>query len=498
MLQKYRLYLRRLSGVSQHQSTAFISPQEPPYGPLSSLNGLDIQALAATGQIPAQSLATLQAAGLGRSTAKPGLPMPLVDQRNLFSFDNQKIRFGEAQPQHMNSGKQMNLLHGIPTTMEPKQLVNLHHSAQSLGGLNMPVSAHGGQSSQSSSLLIQMTQPQARGQILNENTVGQVPRLPTSMGQPILSNGVASGILVRNRIGENGRGTGYNSVSQTSSMLNFPLNPPAELPGNSFPLGSTPGISSGTSTLTNKGVFQQEVNSDIKGSGAFMPSYDIFNDLQQHKPQNWELQNVGLTFDASQHSNTLQGNVDVAPSVLVNQGYSSSQRSGQNSNASELGKAMFSVGEGSEHGNPQNVGQHLNNFLVDNSMRVKAERVSDTSCPPTVFPQHFGQEDLMSALLKQVRCCLYSFLPSKHTCMWIVVYSLSTNFSLNSSNQMALDQLKMSSSLMGILWIIFLCNLCSMLPYSSLLKFLMYILAVTEVVDLPLLQSVDRERNRTA
>ncbi|GAY35779.1 hypothetical protein CUMW_018450, partial [Citrus unshiu] len=129
---------------------SFISShsQEPPYGSLSSLSGLDFQTLAATGQIPAQSLATLQAAGLARSAAKPGLPMPLVDQRNIFSFDNQKLRFGEGQPQHMSSGKQMNLLHGIPTTMDSKQLLNLHHSAQSLRSLSMQASAHGNPSGQ--------------------------------------------------------------------------------------------------------------------------------------------------------------------------------------------------------------------------------------------------------------------------------------------------------------------------------------------------------------
>ncbi|KAL5782200.1 hypothetical protein ACOSP7_007229 [Xanthoceras sorbifolium] len=396
-LQKYRLYLRRLSGVSQHQGNSFMSSQEATYGPLSSLNGLDLQTLAAAGQIPAQSLATLQAAGLSRPTAKSGIPMPLVDQRNLFSFENAKLRFGEGQPQHMSSGKQMNLLHGIPTSMEPKQLVNLHHSAQSLGGMNMQVGAHGGHSGQSSSLLMQMAQPQARGQILNEPAGGQVPRLPTSTGQPILSNGISGGVLARNGIGENGRGTGYNPVSQTSSMLNFPLNHTAELPGNSFPLGSTPGISN----LPSKGGYQEDANSDIKGSAGFIASYDIFNDLQQHKSNGWELQNVGLTFDASQHSNSLQSNIAVAPSVLINQAYSSSQRSGQSSNASVTGKAIFSVGEGTEHGNGQNVGQHqhLTNLLGDNSMRVKTER--DASFQPALFPQHFGQEDLMSAILKQ-------------------------------------------------------------------------------------------------
>ncbi|XP_022723169.1 two-component response regulator ARR1-like isoform X2 [Durio zibethinus] len=397
-LQKYRLYLKRLSGVSQHQSNpnnSFISPEEAAFGPLSSLNGLDLQTLAATGQLPAQSLATLQAAGLGRSTAKSSIPMPLVDQRNIFSFENPKLRFGEGQQQHMNNNKQINLFHGIPTTMEPKQLASLHHTAQSIGNINMQVTSHGAQSFQNNSLLMPMAQPQSRGQVLNNSTVGHAPTLPSSMGQPILSNGVAVNVSPRNGIPENIRAPGYNPVSQTSSILNFPMNTASELPGNSFTLGSTPGISG----LTSKGAFQEDVNSEMKGLGEFLSSYDTFNDLNQHKPQNWEIQYVGMTYDASQHSNSLQDNLDLMQSVLVQQGFSSGQVNGQNRSAAVVRKAMFSAGDSTEHVNAQNVNQHLNS-LVENTIRVKSERVADASAA-NLFPNHFGQEDLMSALLKQ-------------------------------------------------------------------------------------------------
>ncbi|KAJ4867935.1 Two-component response regulator ARR1 [Raphanus sativus] len=104
-LQKYRIYLRRLGGVvvSQHQgnlNNSFMTG----FGPLSSLNGFDLQALAVTGgQLPDQSLAQLQAAGLSRS----GLP---DEERSIFSFDNSKTRIHQqTQP------PQMNLLHGVPT-----------------------------------------------------------------------------------------------------------------------------------------------------------------------------------------------------------------------------------------------------------------------------------------------------------------------------------------------------------------------------------------------
>jgi two-component response regulator (ARR-B family) len=172
VVQKYRLYLRRLSGVSQHQSglnNSFMSPQEAPFGPMSLLSGLDLQTLGGVScRLPAQSLATVQEARFGRSTTKSGIQMPLVDQRNIFSFENPKLRFGEGQQQHLSNSKPINLLHGIPTTMEPKQLATLHQSAQSLGSLNMQVNAHGGLSSP---LLMQMAQPQSRGQILNKKNI---------------------------------------------------------------------------------------------------------------------------------------------------------------------------------------------------------------------------------------------------------------------------------------------------------------------------------------
>ncbi|XP_028064338.1 two-component response regulator ARR1-like isoform X4 [Camellia sinensis] len=375
-LQKYRLYLRRLSGVSHHQSglnNSFVGPADATFGPISSFNGLDFQALAATGQIPAQSLASLQAAALGRSTAKSGISVPLIDQRNLFSFEMPK-RFETPQPS--NNNKQINLLHGIPTTMEPKQLANLHQSVQSFRGMNnMQTNPHG---SQSSSLLVQMSQPHSRPQMLNDTNANHLLRLPSSIAPPALSTGMTSGVLVsiappalstgmtsgvfsRNGIADNARGTVYNSVSQPSSMVDFSIDRNTDLPRNGFLLGNN----SGMSGITSKAALQEEGNSGMKGSRGFAPSYDIFSDLHQHKSQDWELQSLGLNFDTSQHVN-MQGNIDVPPSVFVDQSFSSCQNNAHNRNTS-IGKGIFSVGEDSGNG--------------------------------TI--EQYSQEDLMSALLKQ-------------------------------------------------------------------------------------------------
>ncbi|KAL7596846.1 hypothetical protein Lser_V15G31334 [Lactuca serriola] len=139
-LQKYRLYLRRLSGSHQSggNTPSFFSTPDAGYGSISTLSDLEIQALAASGQLgqlgqlPGQSLATLQAAALGRSGyPKSPISVPLIDQRNIFSFENPQSRYGQVQNRQGHNGniiRPMNLLHGIPTTMEPKQLVGMQGS----------------------------------------------------------------------------------------------------------------------------------------------------------------------------------------------------------------------------------------------------------------------------------------------------------------------------------------------------------------------------------
>ncbi|OIV91680.1 hypothetical protein TanjilG_26533 [Lupinus angustifolius] len=396
-LQKYRLYLRRLSGVSPLQNNLnnpFISPQAASFG-ATSIGGIDLETLQASGHLTAQSLAKLQAAGLGRPTANAGASISLVQQRNLFSFENPGIRFGENQLQHLSNSKPTNLLHGIPTNMEPKQLANLHQPTQSRGNLNMGVNSC---AAQSNPLLMHMAQSQSRGQVLGENTGSHVNRLSSSLVQPTLRNEISNGVLGNGISGMSNITPAYNPVQQNTSMLSFPMNQSSEMPVGTFPLGSTPRISN----MATKGMFHEEVSMRIKGSSGSVPSYDIFNELNHHqKSHDWDITNVGLTFDASQHANPLQGNIDVSPSVIVHQNCPSIHQTGQNRDAISIGKGMFSIGEGMSHGNLQNLAQHLNTHLVDNSVKVKAERLHDPRSQINLFPDQYGQEDLMSALLKQ-------------------------------------------------------------------------------------------------
>ncbi|KAL1194728.1 Two-component response regulator ARR2 [Cardamine amara subsp. amara] len=389
-LQKYRIYLRRLGGVSQHQGNlnhSFMTGQDPSFGPLSSLNGFDLQALAVAGQLPAQSLAQLQAAGHGRSSlTKSGMSVsPLVDQRSIFNFENSKIRFGDGHGQTMNNGnKQMNLLHGVPMGMEPKQFAGNHmHMQQQITGLRT------GQNVQSSGM------PR-----------GGPPMLPSLGQQPMLSSSVSrrsdltDGVAVRNCIPETSSG---RMLPANHSVFN---NFPSELPRNSFPLASAPGISIPVSVS-----YQEEVNSsDAKGNslsaaavtaGFGDPSYDIFNDFPQHQQHNninnrlndWDLRNIGLVFDSQQDAGA------ASAAFSTSEAYSSSSRKRRETEVTVL----------AEHGQNQQLPSrslnHLNQVYMDGgSVRVKSERVAETvTCPPTttLFHDQYNQEDLMSALLKQ-------------------------------------------------------------------------------------------------
>ncbi|KAH0781799.1 hypothetical protein KY290_001397 [Solanum tuberosum] len=394
-LQKYRLYLRRLSCVSQHQNglnNSFMGRPDATFGTISSLNGLDLQAIAAAGQIPAQSLATLQAAALGRSATKSAISIPLVDQRNLFSFENSQVRFPEGQQQLNNSNKQIDLLHGIPTTMEPKQLANLHHPSQTFVGMNMQVNS---MAQHNNSVVMRMPQSQPTAQMLcGANNGSQASRLPLSMQQSLSSEGIPGAVLARCRIVDNARASVYNPVSQASSMVDFSVNQSKELQNYNFSLGSN---SSGMSTLTNRGMLQEEANSDIKGSRGFPTNYDIFNDLHQPKLQNWGLQNVGSSFDSSHHP-SIQGTQGLSSQLLLQQGISSTHNNGQNRNG-PIGKPMYTNGEESGHTNLMG-GQQLNS-VSRNMLAVKAERFPDADYQSTNFPEQFGQDDLMSAFLKQ-------------------------------------------------------------------------------------------------
>ncbi|MCD9645417.1 hypothetical protein HAX54_034299 [Datura stramonium] len=317
-LQKHRLLLRK------HQSeldNAFMVHSGATIGTPS--NSFGLQTLAPTGQLPTQSLAaTFQAATWGRPATKSPIPVPLADQRNHFSFEIPMLRY-QGQQQLNNSNKQVNLLYGIPTTLEQNP---------SFLGMNMQENFT---TQQNKSSVARISQPQLRAQMLSESNK----------------------VLSRNGIVDNARGSMYNQVPRASSAINFSLNQNIHLASN-FLLSDNSAMS----------ATKEEVNFD----------YDIFDELYQQKTQDWGLQNVGSTYDASFHS-------------TIQHGILSMEQSGQNVNA-PIAEAVLSSWQEIGHVNP--IGDpHANS--------AKDERYPGSSYQSTIFPEPFEQENLMSALLEQ-------------------------------------------------------------------------------------------------
>ncbi|KAF3515233.1 hypothetical protein F2Q69_00003614 [Brassica cretica] len=339
-LQKYRIYLRRLGGVSQHQGSlnnSFMTSQDASFGSPPTLNGFDLQALA---QLPAQSLAQLQADGLGRPPAmnsKPGLPgsSSIVDERGIFSFDNPK----------------MNLLHGVPTSRQLAGLqqhrmtiqqqiaaVRAGHSLQN-NGMRMPLAS-------------QQQQPFPRPQ-------------QSSIRQPMLPN--RSGFSGRSSIPESSRvlpTTSYtNLAAQQKHSMAF-SNFQQELPVNSFPLASAPGLSV---RKPHSSSYREEVNSSE--AGFTTPSYDMFSSRQN----DWDLRSMLSppqdAFSNSSSSMSRNNNTAVAATDHSRNHYQQTP-----------------PGMVSHHQVYRNGG--------GSSVKVKSETMG-------FHEQYSNQEDLMSALLKQ-------------------------------------------------------------------------------------------------
>ncbi|PKA46063.1 Two-component response regulator ARR2 [Apostasia shenzhenica] len=167
-LQKFRLYLKRLSGVAQHQSALpnpFCSHVET-NAKVGSLGRLDFQSLAASGQIPPQTLAALHAELLGRPSGS--LLLPAVDQPVVLQTSSQGSK---CLPVEREVGFCQPLFKCQSETSKqfPPTEINVQEISSTLSSWpsTRPSTQLGGLSdTQNSNLLMQMLQKQQKQQPL--------------------------------------------------------------------------------------------------------------------------------------------------------------------------------------------------------------------------------------------------------------------------------------------------------------------------------------------
>ncbi|KAJ4957902.1 hypothetical protein NE237_025013 [Protea cynaroides] len=131
-LQKYRLYLKRISCVASQQANmvAALGGKDPSYLQMASLDGFgDFHALNGSGQLPNAALTSLPPAGmLGRLNTPAGLgirglaPSGMIQLGRAQNSSNPINDLGKLRPVVLSGNRNGNLLQGMPTSLELDQL----------------------------------------------------------------------------------------------------------------------------------------------------------------------------------------------------------------------------------------------------------------------------------------------------------------------------------------------------------------------------------------
>lgn len=169
-LQKFRLYLRRLSGMAQQGGgpNSFCgsmeqSQQTPKLGPYGRF---EIQALAASGQIPPQTLAALHAELLGRPTANVGLPVidyqPLLQPSKRMPVDH-VMPYGQPNPSNFTKQIPQPIIEDVHSGLGPWHSNNMVGNYGQLGGQN----GH--------NMLMGISQNQSQSQQLQKQSISVQP-----------------------------------------------------------------------------------------------------------------------------------------------------------------------------------------------------------------------------------------------------------------------------------------------------------------------------------
>lgn len=129
-LQKFRLYLKRLSGVAQQQNGMLNTVS----GTIESKGGAtgryDIQTLAASAQVPPETLAALHAELLGRPIANM---IPTVDQTALMQACVQGSKLSLADDHPLAYGQPLVKCHSSIANSFPQSIINVDITSSGYG-----------------------------------------------------------------------------------------------------------------------------------------------------------------------------------------------------------------------------------------------------------------------------------------------------------------------------------------------------------------------------
>ncbi|KAJ6794281.1 two-component response regulator ARR1-like [Iris pallida] len=299
-LQKYRLYLKKLSTnpnpnrVGTHSQGA-----ADPYG-------YGHQDFANSGQHPLQSIAPLQSGS--RRATNTGMDLSAAGQQGF--FNSEVLHSSTMRPaalQAMNN-RQMNMISGPSTYREPRQMgelqgyLNLPSSLRTCSFSNGAVNGH----------RISLTQQQSRGHLLS-GTAGDHDFRQQMPSSEIPNHGL--GISRTAISGESSLQGSYinnphGKFSPAMYATNYPNSCMNGQVGNSRALTN----SSGTNNITQTGIIQGVTTApgsleavvdnaaSMNGLKNVVPNYDIISKVHQYQSEgkDFKVQNVNLSFGSAQ------------------------------------------------------------------------------------------------------------------------------------------------------------------------------------------------------
>ncbi|CAL9781098.1 unnamed protein product [Musa acuminata subsp. burmannicoides] len=409
-LQKYRLYLRRLS-VPQHQDRLdgpFTGAQDATFRSVGTVDGFDLQALAVSGQLLPQNLSALSSGS--RRVTNTGLRMPVFDQMGFLNSGNASST-RSASVQQMNRG--LGYFSGFSNSIESRQLGQSHQLVEPYGNmcsqvgeeisglLNLPspqttrsslpgaisneqvnrsLIMHMSQQGQQFSLSQQHEnfhgQPFPRGQIFN-GIGGHDSRLSSKFGHQMSPNDISSHIsgrtanIAQTPMSGNHISASYSSVPQALYANNIHDSCLTESAASHYPLASSIG-----DTPTTGNVEALSNTSSLKGV-TDLSNCNIYSELRQNKTQDWKLKTVNISYQSGQNLAPKQNNADFGSSLVAHQDSIATVQDESSRNTCTVRKEILSVTTEIENEKIECVAQRNSTILVENSIRLKSESMPD-------------------------------------------------------------------------------------------------------------------------
>ncbi|XP_021658255.2 two-component response regulator ARR18 isoform X2 [Hevea brasiliensis] len=317
-LQKYRLYLKRISSVASQQANmvAAFGAKDSSYLRMGSLDGFgDFRTLSGPGRLSSTSISSYTPGGmLGRLNSPGGLTLRAISSSGLLqsghsqSLSNSVNTLGKFQPSLLPASQGANLFQGVQSSVEPNQLQaksNTHigefnrnddtagftlatsfsDGRVTIGGLNNTVS-----SSTSNPLMLQVNpqQSQSREAFATQSSLS-VP----SLNQESFDVDVhgSSNFLDHSRCTENWQGAVQLSKFTTNSL---PLSEPfshdslstSNLRDN---ISSTISqIGNGLNDFSSSSVLATPSDSRVDMQGQTSSMGDVVQNMSYNSRQRWE------------------------------------------------------------------------------------------------------------------------------------------------------------------------------------------------------------------